>query len=94
MLGVVSFNVVLSDPAAAPALAQSPLKLRPRRRWRPTAAMATTKTPQEQAAAIETLQQLCIRALAAAWVANGILEMQTTDPKRHRSALRLVGRLG
>jgi len=34
------------------------------------------------------------KELAAAWVANGILEMQTTDPKRHRSALRLVGRLG
>lgn len=34
------------------------------------------------------------RELAAAWVANGILEMQTVDAKRHRSALRLVGRLG
>lgn len=34
------------------------------------------------------------KELAAAWVANRVLEMQTTDPKRHRSALRLVGRLG
>lgn len=34
------------------------------------------------------------KELAAAWVANGILEMQTVNAKRHLSALRLVGRLG
>jgi hypothetical protein len=32
--------------------------------------------------------------LAAAWVANGILEMQTFNAKHHRSALRQVGSLG
>jgi hypothetical protein len=32
--------------------------------------------------------------LAAAWVSNGILEMQTYNAKHHRNALRLVGRLG
>lgn len=32
--------------------------------------------------------------LAMSWIENGILEMQTVDPKRHRGALRQVGRLG
>jgi hypothetical protein len=34
------------------------------------------------------------KELAAAWVANGILQLQTYNAKRHKTALRQVGRLG
>jgi hypothetical protein len=34
------------------------------------------------------------RTLAEAWVANGILQMQEYNAKGHKTALRLVGRLG